>query len=95
MPGHSGPAMTLRRYAHVLEDMEDEGGRAMDELFKLTNLLDTGSRLSWGWFAVFFRDTEPRLEASCALEPTGGNATHLSSGLLHPSPYIFMRRHNM
>jgi hypothetical protein len=25
--------MTLRRYAHVLEDMEDEGGRAMDELF--------------------------------------------------------------
>jgi integrase len=33
MPGHSDPAMTLRRYAHVLEDMEDEGGRAMDELF--------------------------------------------------------------
>ena len=30
---HSDPAMTLRRYAHVLEDMEDEGGRAMDELF--------------------------------------------------------------
>jgi hypothetical protein len=26
--------MTHRRYAHVLEDMEDEGGRAMDELFK-------------------------------------------------------------
>jgi hypothetical protein len=26
-------AMTLRRYAHVLEDMEDEGGRAMDDLF--------------------------------------------------------------
>jgi len=25
--------MTLRRYAHVLEDMEDEGGRAMDEFF--------------------------------------------------------------
>jgi hypothetical protein len=25
--------MTLRRYAHVLEDMEDEGGRAMDNLF--------------------------------------------------------------
>jgi hypothetical protein len=25
--GHSDPAMTLRRYAHVLEDMEDEGGR--------------------------------------------------------------------
>jgi integrase len=32
MLGHSDPAMTLRRYAHVLEDME-EGGRAMDELF--------------------------------------------------------------
>jgi integrase len=29
MLGHSDPAMTLRRYAHVLEDMEDEGGRAM------------------------------------------------------------------
>ena len=28
--GHSDAAMTLRRYAHVLEDMEDEGGRAMD-----------------------------------------------------------------
>jgi integrase len=33
MLGHSEPAMTLRRYAHVLEDMEDESGRAMDELF--------------------------------------------------------------
>ena len=33
MLGHSDPAMTLRRYANVLEDMEDEGGRAMDELF--------------------------------------------------------------
>jgi integrase len=33
MLGHSDPAMALRRYAHVLEDMEDEGGRAMDELF--------------------------------------------------------------
>ena len=33
MLGHSDPAMTLRRYAHVLEDMEDEGGRAMDDLF--------------------------------------------------------------
>jgi integrase len=33
MLGHADPAMTLRRYAHVLEDMEDEGGRAMDELF--------------------------------------------------------------
>ena len=33
MLGHADPAMTLRRYAQVLEDMEDEGGRAMDELF--------------------------------------------------------------
>ena len=33
MLGHSDPAMTLRRYAHFLEDMEDEGGRAMDNLF--------------------------------------------------------------
>ncbi len=33
MLGHSDPTMTLRRYAHVLENMEDEGGRAMDELF--------------------------------------------------------------
>jgi integrase len=33
MLGYSDPAMTLRRYAHVLEDMEDEGSRAMDELF--------------------------------------------------------------
>ena len=33
MLGHSDPAMTLRRYAHVLDDMEDEGGRAMDNLF--------------------------------------------------------------
>ena len=33
MLGHADPAMTLRRYAHVLEDMEDEGGRTMDELF--------------------------------------------------------------
>ena len=33
MLGHADPAMTLRRYAHVLEDLEDEGGRAMDELF--------------------------------------------------------------
>jgi integrase len=32
MLGHSDPAMTLRRYAHVLEDMENEGGWAMDEL---------------------------------------------------------------
>ena len=33
MLARSDPAMTLRRYAHVLEDMEDEGGRAIDELF--------------------------------------------------------------
>jgi integrase len=33
MLGHSDPAMTLRRYAHVLEDMEDEGSRVMDNLF--------------------------------------------------------------
>ena len=33
MLGHSDPAMTLRRYAHVLGDMEDEGGQAMDDLF--------------------------------------------------------------
>ena len=33
MLGHSDPAMTLRRYAYVREDMEDEGGRAMDNLF--------------------------------------------------------------
>jgi integrase len=31
--GHSDPATTLRRYAHVLEDMEDEGSRAMDYHF--------------------------------------------------------------
>jgi integrase len=33
MLGHSDSAMTLRRYAHILEDMEDEGSRAMDNLF--------------------------------------------------------------
>jgi integrase len=33
MLGHSDLTMTLRRYAHILEDMEDEGARAMDELF--------------------------------------------------------------
>jgi integrase len=33
MLGHSDPAMTLRRYAHVLDDMEDEIGQAMDDLF--------------------------------------------------------------
>jgi hypothetical protein len=26
-------AMTLRRYAHVLEDMREDAARAMDELF--------------------------------------------------------------
>jgi integrase len=33
MLGHSDPAMTLRRYAHVLDDMRDDATRAMDELF--------------------------------------------------------------
>jgi integrase len=33
MLGHSNPAMTLRRYAHVLDDMREDAGRAMDELF--------------------------------------------------------------
>jgi integrase len=33
MLGHSDPAMTLRRYAHVLDDMRDDAARAMDELF--------------------------------------------------------------
>ncbi len=33
MPGHSDPAMILRRYAHVLEDMRENTARAMDELF--------------------------------------------------------------
>jgi integrase len=33
MLGHADPAMSLRRYAHVLDDMEDVGSRAMDELF--------------------------------------------------------------
>jgi integrase len=41
MLGHSDPAMTLRRYAHVLEDMEDESSRAMDELFWVTDFLET------------------------------------------------------
>ena len=30
---HSDPAMTLRRYAHVLDDMREDAARAMDELF--------------------------------------------------------------
>jgi integrase len=33
MLGHSDPAMTLRRYAHVLEEMRDDAARAMDDLF--------------------------------------------------------------
>jgi integrase len=33
MLGHSDPAMTLRRYAHVLKDMREDAARAMDELF--------------------------------------------------------------
>jgi integrase len=33
MLGHSDPAMTLRRYAHVLDDMREDAARAMDELF--------------------------------------------------------------
>ena len=33
MLGHSDPAMTLRRYAHVLDDMREDAGRAMDKLF--------------------------------------------------------------
>jgi integrase len=33
MLGHADPAMTLRRYAHVLDDMRDATARAMDELF--------------------------------------------------------------
>ena len=33
MLGHADPTMTLRRYAHVLEDMREDAARAMDELF--------------------------------------------------------------
>jgi integrase len=33
MLGHSDPAMTLRRYDHILEDMREDAARAMDELF--------------------------------------------------------------
>ncbi len=36
MLGHSDPAMTLRRYAHVLEEMRQEAARAMDEFFDPT-----------------------------------------------------------
>ena len=31
--GHSDPAMTLRRSAHVLEDMLEDAAQAMDELY--------------------------------------------------------------
>ena len=33
MLGHADPAMTLRRYAHVLDDMRDDAARAMDDLY--------------------------------------------------------------
>jgi integrase len=33
MLGHSDPAMTLKRYAHVLDEMREDAARAMDELF--------------------------------------------------------------
>jgi integrase len=33
MLGHSDPEMTLRRCAHVLEDMREDAARAMDDLF--------------------------------------------------------------
>jgi integrase len=33
MLGHADPAMTLRRYAHVLKDMREGAALAMDELF--------------------------------------------------------------
>jgi integrase len=33
MLGNADPAMTLRRYAHVLDEMRDATARAMDELF--------------------------------------------------------------
>jgi integrase len=33
MLGHSDPAMTLRRYAHVLVHVLEDAARAMDELF--------------------------------------------------------------
>jgi hypothetical protein len=38
MLGHADPAMTLRRYAHVLDDMRDATARAMDELFKTSRI---------------------------------------------------------
>ncbi len=33
MLGHSDPAMTLRRYAHVLDEMREDAAQAMDGLF--------------------------------------------------------------
>ena len=33
MLGRKDPAMTLRRYAHVLGDMREDAARAMDDLF--------------------------------------------------------------
>jgi integrase len=33
MLGHSDPAMILRRYAHVLENMREDAAQAMDDLF--------------------------------------------------------------
>jgi integrase len=33
MLGHADPAMTLRRYAHVLDDMHEDAAQAMDDLF--------------------------------------------------------------
>jgi integrase len=33
MLGHADPARTLRRYAHVLDDMRDDAAQAMDDLF--------------------------------------------------------------
>ena len=33
MLGHADPAMTLRRYAHVLDDIRDDAARAMDDLY--------------------------------------------------------------
>ena len=33
MLGHADPAMTLRRYAHVLDDMREDAGHALDELY--------------------------------------------------------------
>jgi len=33
MLGHSEPAMILRRYAHVLDDMREDTARVMDDLY--------------------------------------------------------------